>query len=295
MRLAVIDSLSMAGNTCNEDRLGIEGACAWIIDGATDVLELPLLPGPSDAAWFADALHGAIARHAARTHVPSSAPDLDALLLAVTADVAERFGMAAARPPSFRHEKPSAAGIVACFSEDRVHALSLGDCTLARFRSDGGLDDLFRAHGVRDADEDLRAAVASLQAADPEPVDPPKATLKGIRAGLMPRLRAARDLMNTPEGYGVFSIDPPPAALRATADLPVSRGDRFLLATDGFMRLVDVYGAYGWDAFGPALEHKGLCRLAVELRDIETADAHGTRHPRAKSRDDATAMILEVV
>lgn len=295
MRLSVVDTLSIAGQVHNEDRAGQSSGWAWVIDGATDVLETPLLQAPSDAAWFADTLEAAMMRYLASPDSLPNPPDLDAMLRAVTDDVALHFRAAARRMPQLRHERPSAAGIFAAFNGKTLVALSLGDCTLARLDPDGSLSDLFRRDGERDADDTLRQAVANLQATAPTPVDPPKSAMKGIRSELMPHLRAARDLMNTKEGYGVFSLDLPPAEYITTITAPAISGDRFLFATDGFMRLVDVYAAYGWSDFGPALQQKGLARLAVELRDIEAADAAGSRHPRAKTRDDATAMILEVV
>lgn len=53
VRLSLRDSFSLSGDSQNEDRVGQIGTTAWVIDGATDLLEVPILPGPSDATWFA--------------------------------------------------------------------------------------------------------------------------------------------------------------------------------------------------------------------------------------------------
>lgn len=295
MRLAVNTVLSLPGSTHNEDRVGVEGAWAWIIDGATDLLETPLLPAPSDAAWLADALDSALARHA-KTHSGATVEaNLDAMLETVTAEVAARFDRAALRRPVRGHEKPSAAGVVACFSDGRLDALSLGDCTFARFDGNNQLVDLFRAEGPRDADDDVREDIAALQAEELEFADSQMKANSGIRGELLPGLRIGRDSMNTPNGYGIFSLDVPPPQFVTKVSAPAAPGDRFLFATDGFMRLVDIFGIYPWNDFGPALVDKGLARLAIELRDIEADDATGRHHPRVKSCDDATAMIVEVV
>ena len=75
---------------------------------------------------------------------------------------------------------------------------------------------------------------------------------------------------------------------------PVSVGDVFLLASDGFLRLVDVYGAYSLPAFGAAIRADGIASLALKLRQIESDDADCRRFPRVKVMDDATALIMEV-
>jgi hypothetical protein len=38
----------------------------------------------------------------------------------------------------------------------------------------------------------------------------------------------------------------------------------------------------------------GLQELGRELRAVEAADAHGARHPRFKTSDDATALLLRL-
>jgi len=43
--LADIDINSLAANEVNEDRAGIAGAMAWVIDGATDLIDTPLTTG----------------------------------------------------------------------------------------------------------------------------------------------------------------------------------------------------------------------------------------------------------
>jgi hypothetical protein len=65
-----------------------------------------------------------------------------------------------------------------------------------------------------------------------------------------------------------------------------------LLATDGLMRLVEVYGAYDADGLVAAAADKGLAALLRELRGIEAADAGCARFPRIKPSDDATGVLL---
>ncbi len=64
--------------------------------------------------------------------------------------------------------------------------------------------------------------------------------------------------------------------------------------SDGFSALVDRYQAYDAAGLVCAALDKGLQELARELRAIEAADAAGTRHPRFKVSDDATALLMRL-
>lgn len=72
-------------------------------------------------------------------------------------------------------------------------------------------------------------------------------------------------------------------------------GQLYLLMTDGFYHLVDVYGAYTVDALLDAAICGGLAKLRDQLRCIEGDDPNGIRFPRIKPSDDATAVLLEAV
>jgi hypothetical protein len=100
--------------------------------------------------------------------------------------------------------------------------------------------------------------------------------------------------MNRDDGYGVFSITPTPDIYIRTGFMSVDPGTRILLASDGFMRLVDVFARYDANSLFAASASRGLAPLIDELRNIEVADATASAHPRVKASDDATALLLEV-
>ncbi len=286
MRLTLHDSVCLAGGLHNDDRWGLHGAFAWVIDGATDVLEERILPGPSDAAWFADALSAAL-----MAQVRESAASLDTIIEAATDEVRERFARASKRAVSKPHEQPSAAGIVLRVGDGHLQARSLGDCTLLAL-GDEAAHDLLRGDGPREADDALRDAVARMQESGQAPAN---TSPHAIRSELKPRLRAERDRLNAPDGYPIFSLEMPEFGRIARVSTRARHGDRFLLATDGFMRLVDVYGIYDLRTLREALCSDGLARLAYRLRRAEGDDPDGVRWPRVKMRDDATAVVFEVI
>ncbi len=286
MRLGLCEIASDSGGDHNEDRVGRHGAPARVIDGATDVPETRLLPGPSDAAWFADALNLALMRHAT-----GSPRTLDDCVTEANVEARARFESVALRAVARRYEQPSAAGIVLRLADGHLEALGLGDCTLLALSEDRAPLDLFQPNGKRDADSEIRAAIAQVRRERP---DTAHTGVQGVRASPMPRLRAKPDRLNTTDGYGVFSIDLPPEQHVAKVRRPVRSGDLFLFAADGFMRLVGIFGLYSLEALGEAIRRDGLARLTIALRKIETEDSDCRRFARTKAMDDSTAMIVEV-
>ena len=164
--------------------------------------------------------------------------------------------------------------------------MSLGDCALIAEDASG-----LRTLGVEEdtsGDRWVREVITADRRANPG------SPQKQLRENLWPKLRAARAAMNTPGGYGVFSITPPPPHFVRSGAITLAPGASVLLASDGLTRLVDVFQRY--DArklFNTARAH-GLASLVDELRQIETADSECISFPRAKISDDSTGMLLRV-
>ncbi len=201
-----IGFVTSAGGLQNEDRAGHRGNIAWMIDGATDVLEERLLPAASDAEWYAEQLHSQLVRHG-----DDGVASLVQLLDEVTRELAGRFAAAAKRPPREVHEYPSAAGVIVRRTAEAIEVLSLGDCELitAAGAADAtalGIDDRLR---VRD-----RGTALAMRAVRDEGAQ----TWKEARKLLWPRFRTARANLNQPGGYPVFSIIPPPAGMVSIKD-----------------------------------------------------------------------------
>jgi len=281
--LRVIDQVSSAGSATNEDRAAAEGRLAWVIDGATDVLAAPLTNRESDSAWFADELDREL-----RDYARSGLDDLDLAALPgeLARSIAPRFDAASQRRPATRHEHPSAAGLIIALQPDRVAYVALADCSMIA-RTDGATS----RHGIARDDAGDRHLVGVLRT---EP-DTHKTTGSDLRGRLLPILQASRDLLNEPHGYGAFSVLPPPDVFTMQGSLAARPGTRLLLATDGFMRLVDVFSLYSEEGLMDAAGTLGLAALEAELRGFEQSATGRSRFPRFKCHDDATALLIEVV
>jgi hypothetical protein len=279
MPLIIIDCQTSASGHANEDRAGAARDLAWVIDGATDVVERPLTGSATDADWIAAHLDGALKDPAVAPPAElSQLPDLTA------ARLASEFAHEAERAPIDKTEHPSASAVVVRACGAAIDYVSIGDCTLLVEGSNG-----FRRVGVdavNAGDPQLAKALEALHA------EHGGLEAANARARIWPSIRAGRAAMNEPNGYGVFSIMPTPRHFVQTGRIAMPAYGHALLASDGLMRLVDVFRFYtALDLFAAARQD-GITPLIRKLREIESDDIQGHRYKRAKISDDATGLLL---
>lgn len=237
-----------------EDTCGYAGATAWVIDGASSLLQPLGLPGPSDPAWYARHLD-LLLTEAARS-APGAAPAREVLADALTRmDV-----MAQTLVGEERTRFPSAALCLAQLDGDGVEILALADCHAVVELADGSL-----VH-VTHEPADIRLAHAE---------DP----------GQEHELRIQdRELRNTPGRLWVARREPE-AAYQARR-IRLGRPRRVVLASDGAWRAVDLDLVEGPRGFLEAVRSPlGAQQMLLALR---------TRQAEiGESADDATLMTLE--
>lgn len=283
MQLRVLDVTSVPGSGANEDRAGYAENSAWVIDGATDVIDGPLTAGPSDAAWFAAAMHEELETWA-NAGAAGALQDLPAHL---ARNLDARFRKAALRLPTGPDEQPSAAAMIVRLEKVSLSYVTLGDCALIIETGSGPLVHI--GDDIEKAGDQWVAKIISEERQNIAPED-----ALSLRRSLWPKLREARRAMNDPAGYGIFSITPPPARFVRAASIPLSGATRGLICSDGLMRLVDVMHRYTIETLFAAAFSAGLPALVSELRTLEVEDATCLRYPRAKQHDDTTALLFEI-
>jgi|SRR5579871_2323870 len=281
MRLELIDSLTLPGNPAkpNEDSFAFSPAAACVFDGATGLGDR-LMPGPSDAQWIAQ-----FGARRFRAHAEAGEGTIRDWLRAAAADAEKSFKALRLRPPVENYEIAYASAIMVAPDEGGVSFLWFGDCAaLLRTR-----DDAFRLFGeTLNRKESERARVERLvKPGRPGPAAP------GVREEFLPVLRASRNYVNTAEEW-LFAPDAACADHAKEARTAVAPDTFLLLASDGFLALASDYDRYTPEALFDAAKTRGLAGLGEELRAVEAADPDGTRFPRFKRSDDATAILLAV-
>jgi hypothetical protein len=102
---------------------------------------------------------------------------------------------------------------------------------------------------------------------------------------------AQRRSRNQPGGYWVAGARPTAAYQALAGSLPRSLVTRAALLSDGVSCLVERYAVGDWSWLLTVLQNDGPRHLISRAREIESTDPAGTRWPRYKASDDATAAI----
>jgi hypothetical protein len=101
-----------------------------------------------------------------------------------------------------------------------------------------------------------------------------------------------RTKLNRPDGYWVVSPIRPWAGQELRFQTHVLPGQPIVLATDGFIRLVDVFGVYSDEVLHAQLAAGRGDELMQELRELERSDLMADAYPRVKTHDDATVLVI---
>ncbi|MBM6595863.1 hypothetical protein [Microvirga pudoricolor] len=270
-----LQQISDAGSTSqpNEDGWGVRGRFAWIVDGATGVSGVKLTSGGSDAAWLAGLITERL-----QAYAPS-----EIVLQTVERDLEAAFaGVAGEHPSAEEAVAPSAClGLIEIRDAKggglHVRGSFLGDVVALVPERDGV---------ARWTDERAkpfeRLTLASLR--------------KGGGGEISDETRAQilenRMSLNRPDGYWVVHPRRPWAGHELPFEAEVEAGRPIVLATDGFMRLVDVFGTYTDETLYDALAAGGASALMAELRGLETEEGSLDSCPRVKAHDDATVLVI---
>ncbi len=280
--LRVTGSWSQGSGAVNEDVVGHCEGAAWVIDGATG-LGANLIAGPSDAAWIATCadreLRAGFTRDSAR-----STPDI---LREVMAACRDAFAAACGRAAAAPHELPSAALALIRQVPDGIECATLGDCRIVYRDTDGaarlfGTTNLttFEARTIAMAEHFLA------EAPDVDPLD--------LRALLLPQLQENRRMMNVPGGYWVLGTDPAAADHCDVAVVPAVPGDCFALASDGFLRLIELFAVATPADFLAIETLAGFDQRLEQLRTLERAPYSCRSFARVKVSDDASFVHCSV-
>ena len=102
---------------------------------------------------------------------------------------------------------------------------------------------------------------------------------------------AQRRHRNQPDGYWVAGAKPAAAYQAVTGSQPHDHVSRAALLSDGVSCLVELYAVVDWPELLGIMQQHGPTHVISRVREVEDADPTGTRWPRYKRSDDATAAF----
>lgn len=252
----------------NEDFAAVTPGVAVLVDGAGS-------PGGRETgcvhgvAWYARNLG---------THLAALATGTTTPLADVLADAIRQVSWLHASTCDLDHPgSPSATAILVRAAGDALEYLVLADSVLLLLPRDD--------EPVVICDTRLEDIAAELR---PDYWKLPRAQERETaRQAYISQLDALR---NRQGGYWSAAADPAAAEQAITGSSPIGDLDAIALLSDGTGRLADKYRLATWPQIAKVLAERGPGELIRRLRAAEAADPEGSRWPRSKIRDDATAV-----
>ncbi|GAB3659417.1 protein phosphatase 2C domain-containing protein [Streptomyces sparsus] len=235
-----------------------QGGALVLLDGVTPP------PGPDGCVhgvpWYTARLGGAL--------LELSASRRDLTLAQCLADAVTRTSEAHVSTCDLSHPRtPQATVVAARWEETAVEYLVLSDSAL------------------------LLESVAGevVPVLDPR-LDELLPAFRGLP--LAERVAGVEALRNAEGGFHTAAADPAVVERAVTGSVPREEVRALLALTDGATRWSDVFGLGDWQALFTAVHKEGPRALVSRVRSAETADPDGTVHPRGKTSDDASAILV---
>jgi hypothetical protein len=281
----LLSAATQPGAKINEDGYGLwpteAPSAAWVLDGVTGINDRALLPGGSDAAWFVAQVQEVLPA------LLSQSPDLPiAELVGALAGELDRRQSASwldARGADGR-ETPAASFALMRLIGEEIEVARLGDCLVLLEARDGTVTVM--DHPVlSEIEAETRLTLLELRAAGVN-------DSRHLFEQMIPMLQAQRRRRNCADGYGVLAAEQGCIAMLHVDRMPARSLRSALLASDGYYRLVDHYGAMNDAELVRQTRMQGADALLDRLRAIEAADPLAAAYPRLKIRDDATALLI---
>jgi hypothetical protein len=281
-RFVHVIGLSEPGSTQvpNQDAWGHTDDAVWVIDGATNLDKLAVSPCGDDGEWIASALNDFLLE-VNWSEYESIADVVREAIATLGRQYMTWLDLATNKPTT----RPSAAvAIVRRVGNSTLEYFVLGDCSVTILNPIAKTEQYFTNEDIMALDAVAISELAGLMQSG--------LSFAEARQGISETLTKNRNLMNTPGGYWIVSLDPeaPKHATQGTIDN--AEDLEIMLASDGFSRLWDLFemGEQGWESYTRA-KTDGLYRTLDRLRQTELADADMHKHPRFKMSDDASVAI----
>lgn len=279
----ILDRISWPGSPekANEDSFGTSGDWAWVIDTSIFPGTPPIMNEVSDATWLARFATGRLSDLAARAYDGDGV----ALLRHVMEEARVAFLAKATDERRDPITWPLGAMTLVYREGSKLDVWTFADTTAFLRRPDGSVRTIgeapeLRIHESAKAAELLRASGATPKTIFETPV---------FQAWLTERRQRKQG-----RGPALLGLDPTAADRVRHERVDCEDGTIILLTSDGFSALVDLYNETDAARLIEAALRDGLEPLVRRAREIETTiDPDGTRYPRFKVSDDATALLLK--
>lgn len=248
----------------NEDWVHVSQDLVLVLDGATARTDTGCAHG---IAWFVAQLGEAIVDRARRLTLAAS----------VAASIPHVAGLHPECDLTHSGTPSAAVGALRITDGGVVEHFVLGDVCVA-------LDVSGHVQVIVDNRVSLTASAERAEA-DRHPIGSP-----AKQAALLRMKRQELAARNQPGGYWVAETNPAAVDHALTGQTRLDQLRRFAVLSDGAARAV-AFGLHDWTSALALMQASGTTELIRQVRAAEQSDPEGTRWPRNKRSDDATAVF----
>ena len=259
----------------NEDVLGVTKYGAFVLDGASALVEGKFTPAYNDVVWMVQWWREYLVHHLDK---------LDLTLHSILEQGVHAFNNAFSHFRDIEQlsplEKVSATLAIVRENKGELECYVLGDAEVSLKEKSGDVN-VVTDIAIRRFDEKVLALMASDVDRDQ------KCVFKGFTERELSMLRAHRMQMNTEEGYFILSHDAVAIQNGIYHKVPLNHLESYLLSTDGINPLNAFYSRRD---LMDACHSRGLESIVNELRAYEKEDLLKTKILRLKSHDDVAVV-----
>lgn len=267
----------------NEDTYGATKSIAWILDGATN-LDKSRIDNRSAANWFVNSFSDVL------KILSSEFADLSSidLLRQVSDEVQDLYQQQIKNCP-VDILPPSSTLVMVREFDKKIEICALGDSRAIFELKESGITT-FGSSAIEDFDDEVLQKLKSLR------LENSNIILSQAAECLHSDLMAIRQRKNTVNGYWILSPGDNPFDHMQVIRLEKSEiaGEKILIATDGFMRLSEVFGSCD-NGHLLSMTNNQLDTAFQKLRQLEKGDQSAIHYPRLKCSDDATCLRVDIL
>ena len=259
----------------------LDEGCAVLVDGATGLTKVNLVPGESDAAWYARHLADALANELANP----ARSTVDAYVCAGN-EVAEAYRHFDGASSLERIDEPNGSVASLRWQGERVEVSLLGDCTAVVLMRDGSTAVL-QDDTLTELDEENYARMFAYATEH-------GSTMAEARKALNPRFIENRLKMNEPGGYWAADISCRGMAQVQSWFFAQDDVAALFACSDGYAAAVDMGVVADAGELASRVASGEGEALGEALRMAEQEDAGCWRVHRSKTSDDATYLLIRL-
>jgi hypothetical protein len=279
----ILDRISWPGSPekANEDSFGTSDDWAWVIDTSIFPGTPPIMNEVSDATWLARFATERLSDLAARAYDGDGV----ALLRHVMEEARVAFLAKATDERLDPITWPLGAMTLVHREGSKLDVWTFADTTAFLRRPDGSVQTIGEAPELRIYESAKAAELLRTSGATPKTI---------FETPVFQAWLTERRQRKQGSGPALLGLDPTAADRVRHERVDCEDGTIILLTSDGFSALVDLYNETDAGRLIEAALRGGLEPLVRRAREIETTiDPDGTRYPRFKVSDDATALLLK--